>query len=76
MLSSLRERWQRWRVRRRRHKLVMAYAKVGRHRYGLGPGFSPTLFAYDTLAREGLADVTEDGLDWHWPEDTPETVDV
>lgn len=56
------------RVRRRRHKLVMAYAKVGRVRYGLGPGFSPLLYAYDRLYREGLATPTEDGLEWHWPE--------
>ena len=56
------------RVRRRRHKLVMAYAKVGRVRYGLGPGLSPLLYAYDRLAREGLATPTEDGLEWHWPE--------
>lgn len=69
MLSHLRERYQQWCVRRRRHKLVMAYAKVGRRRHGLGPGFSPLLYAYDTLDREGLADVTENGLDWHWPEE-------
>lgn len=56
------------RVRRRRHKLVMVYAKEARVRHGLGPGLSPLLYAYDRLYREGLATPTEDGLEWHWPE--------
>ena len=56
------------RVCRRRHKLVMAYARESRIRYGLGPGLSPLLYAYDRLYREGLATPTEDGLEWHWLE--------
>jgi hypothetical protein len=59
---------QELRVRRRRHKLVMVYAKEARVRHGLGPGISPLLYAYDRLYREGLATPTEDGLEWHWPE--------
>lgn len=61
---------QELRVRYRRHKLVMAYAKVGKVRYGLGPGFSPLLYAYGRLDDEDLATLTEDGLEWHWPETT------
>jgi len=63
---------QELRVRRRRHKLVMAYAKEGRIRYGLGPGFTPTMYAYGRLEDEGLATLTGDGLEWHWPEDDVE----
>lgn len=53
-----------------------AYAKVGKARYGLGPGFSPTLFAYGRLTGEGLATIveTEDGAElvWHWPDEGKE----
>ncbi len=56
------------RVRYRRHRLVMAYAKVGRVQYDLGPGFSPLMYAYGRLDEEGLATLTENGLEWHWPE--------
>ncbi|WP_042662538.1 hypothetical protein [Haloferax sp. ATB1] len=59
-----------FRIRRRRHKLVMVYAKEARVRHGLGPGVSPILYAYDRLYREGLTTPTEDGLEWHWPETT------
>jgi hypothetical protein len=52
----------------------MAYAKVGRYRYGLGPGLSPLLYAYDQLTNDGLMFVVEaDGeetLVWRWPEGT------
>ncbi|QLH82430.1 hypothetical protein [Halosimplex pelagicum] len=52
----------------------MAYAKVGRYRHDLGPGFSPLLYAYDQLTSEGLMIVIEtDGgkeLVWRWPEGT------
>jgi len=56
------------RIRRRRRKLLMVYAKEARVRHGLGPGLSPLLYAYDRLYREGLATPTEDRLEWHWPE--------
>ena len=77
MLERLREAYRRWRVRRRRKKLIYAYAKVGRRRYGLGPGFSPLLFAYDRVTNEGLASITTDGdMIWHWPEDAADSVQV
>ena len=74
-MRRLREAYRRWRVRRRRRKLLYAYAKVARIRYGLGPGFSPLMFAYDRVTSEGLADIVEGPeaeeprLDWDWPEE-------
>jgi hypothetical protein len=58
------------RVRRRRRKLVLAYAKVGQHRYGLG-GFSSLLYAYDRVTSEGLAVIVDGEFVWCWPEDEP-----
>lgn len=72
MRSQIRERYRRWCVRRRRRKLLAAYATVGRRRHGLGPGFTPTMYALGQLEHEGLATITEDGLEWHWPEETVE----
>lgn len=75
MRSRLRGWYQRLRVRWRRHRLTMSYAKVGKARYGLGP-LSSLFFAYDRLRDEGLATVDEDGgLEWHWPEDAEGGVD-
>jgi len=69
LLDRLRCRYRSWRVRRRRRRLLSAYAKVGRIRYGLGPGISPIFYAYDRLQDEGLATIEDGELDWHWPED-------
>ena len=74
MLDRLREHYQRWRVTRRRQKLLAAYTKIGRAQHGLGPGLSPTLYAYDRVLDEGLAtieradDEEKAVLVWHWPE--------
>lgn len=58
---------RRLRVRYRRHRLVMAYAKVGQYQHGLG-GVSSLLYAYDRITSEGLA-VTVDGeFVWCWPD--------
>lgn len=77
MIERLRRIYRHWRVRRRRRKLLAAYARVERLRYGLGPGFSPTIHAYSRLIDEGLAVIveTDDGeseLRWLWPEDAPD----
>jgi hypothetical protein len=56
------------RVRRRRHKLVMAYAKVGQYRHGLG-GFSSLLYAYDRITSERLVVLVDGELVWRWPDD-------
>jgi len=53
------------RVRRRRHKLVMVYAKEARVRHGLGPGLSPLLYAYDRRVDDGtlrFRETTADGV--------------
>ena len=72
-LDSVQDWITRRRIERRRRKLVSAYAKVGRVRHGLGPGLSPTMYAYDQLLQEGLMVVVEDGdsrrMVWNWPED-------
>jgi|GEM_PF-3861050 hypothetical protein len=54
-------------VRRRRRKLVLAYAKVGQHRYGLG-GLSSLLYAYDRVTSEGLAVIVDGEFVWRWPD--------
>lgn len=56
------------RVRRRRHKLVMAYAKVGQHRHGLG-SLSSLMYAYDRITSEGLAVIVDGEFVWRWPDD-------
>jgi len=75
MLERIFYRIHRWRVKRRRRKLLSAYAKIGRIRHDLGPGISPTLYAYDRVCSKGLADIVvhSDGevdLVWHWPEES------
>lgn len=83
--DQLRTAWHRvqnWverrRIKRRRRKLVEAYAQVGEARYDLGPGFSPTMFAYDQLLNGGLIVIVEDGetrrMVWNWPEGAEPTV--
>lgn len=70
VVDRLRDQLHQWRVKYRRWRLIHAYAKVGRVRHGLGPGFSPLLYAYDRLTSEGLASITTDAdLIWHWPDD-------
>jgi len=58
------------RVRRRRRKLVLAYAKVGQYRYDLG-GFSSLLYAYDRITSEGLAVIVDGEFVWRWPDGEP-----
>lgn len=62
---------KRLRIRWRRHRLVMAYAKVGQRRHGLG-GLSSVMFAYDRILNEELAVIVENDGDrefvWLWPE--------
>lgn len=71
-IREIGEAWNRWRVKRKRQKLLAAYAKVGRVQHDLGPGFTPTMFAYDRVLDDGLAVIAErDGekeLIWLWPE--------
>lgn len=70
MIETLRERYRQWKVERRRKKLLSAYATVGERRHGIGPGFTPTIFALTRLEDEGLATVNEGGeIEWHWPEE-------
>jgi|AntDeeMetagen192_2_1112575.scaffolds.fasta_scaffold08332_2 hypothetical protein len=68
MFERLWSAYQRWRVRRRRKKILYAYAKIGRIRHGLGPGFTPLLFAYGQVTNEGLAVYADGELVWIWPE--------
>lgn len=72
LLRRLRGAHRRWRIWRRRRKLISAYAKVGRIRHGFGPGFTANIYAYGRLEEDGLATVTEDGLVWHWPAEDEE----
>lgn len=73
MIETLRERYRQWKVERRRSKLLSAYAKVGKRLHGLGPGFTPTIFALTRLEEEGLATIREGGeIEWHWPDEDGE----
>ena len=68
LLASVRDRIRRLAVRYRRHKLLSAYARVARVRHDLGPGFTPVLYAYGQLERDGLATLRDGELVWHWPD--------
>lgn len=70
-VDALRERYRQWRIQRRRWKLLRAYARVARARYGLGPGFTPLIYAYERVLEEGFAEFTSEGFEWRWPEQTP-----
>lgn len=77
--NRIKQTVRRRKIKRRRRKLVAAYAKVGRTRHGLGPGFSPLLYAYDQLMNEGLLVIVEKGdarrIVWNWPdEQDPESI--
>lgn len=69
LVDHLRRAWRRWRINRRRSKLLRAYAKIGRVQHDLGPGLSPTMYAYDRVTSEGLAVLVDGELVWLWPED-------
>lgn len=77
LVAAVRDRYRRWRVGRRRRKLIALYGKEARVRYGLGPGFTQTMYAYERLTDEGLADFErEDGetrLSWNWPDEEVST---
>lgn len=70
MLNWLRTRYRRWRIQRRRRKLLDAYAEVFKRRHGKPVGFTPIMAAWDYAERDGLLTRHEDGcIEWHWPED-------
>lgn len=52
---------------------MQAYAEVGKAKHDLGPGFSPTMYAYDRLFEEGILVTVESGdsrqIMWTWPEE-------
>jgi hypothetical protein len=56
-----------------RHRLLMLYAREARFRHGLGPGVTPLMAAYRRLEEEGLASLSDHGLNWHWPDDDQAT---
>ena len=64
---------KRRKIKRRRRRLVAAYAKVGRAKHDLGPGFSPTMYAYDQLFSDGIlvSVETDTGrqIVWTWPDE-------
>lgn len=71
-LRDLRHRrWDRLRLRRRRYKLTVAYAKVARIKYNRPPGLSPNLIAYDLMLDDRVLLLTDRGMLWNWPEDAP-----
>jgi len=61
-LEELRTRWRRWR-------LLRAYASVFEARTGKSVGFTPLMAAYERAERDGVLEVVDGEVRWHWPED-------
>lgn len=70
--GRLRSAVQRLRVRRRRRKLLNAYARVYELRTGKAVGITPTMAAYDQAVRDGVLSIEGGELVWHWPPDAPD----
>jgi hypothetical protein len=72
VLDRLRTLYRRIRIWRWRRKLLQVYAREARIRYGLGPGISPTMYAYDRALDEGLGVIVEEDGNWEfrwiWPD--------
>lgn len=84
-LAAARDQLARYRLRRRRKRLLYATAKQQKILHDRPAGFSPLLFAYDDLRARGILDFAVDpdadhgDLDpgdveivWHWPPDAPD----
>jgi hypothetical protein len=61
-LEELRTRWRRWR-------LLRAYARVFEVRTGKRVGFTPLMAAYERAERDGVLELVDGEVRWHWPED-------
>lgn len=64
-VQRLRVRWRRWR-------LLRAYSKVFSVRTGKSVGFSPLIAAYSRAEDDGLLELEDGEVVWHWPEDAPD----
>ncbi|RJX43140.1 hypothetical protein DM826_07490 [Halonotius aquaticus] len=73
MIDQLRSRYRRWRIRRRRKKLLRAYSRVFKRRTGKQVGFTPIMAAWSYAERDGLLTQHDDGtMEWHWPSEATE----
>ena len=61
MLRNLRERYRRW---RRRRKLLSAYATIAEVELDKRVGFTPTMRAFELLERDGWAELEDGELHW------------
>jgi hypothetical protein len=58
---KLRERYRRW---RRRRKLYRAYSKIAEVEVDKRVGFTPTMRTYELLERDGWAELEDGELHW------------
>ena len=66
--SSIRDRlvklWTRW----RRWRLLRAYSRVFKARTGKSVGFTPLMEALSKAERDGVLELVDGEVVWHWPE--------
>ena len=67
-MRSLSAWWRDLRVRWRRRRLLRAYSKVHKIRTGC-VSFVPYMCALSELEREGLLELDDGEVRWHWPEE-------
>lgn len=65
LFHRLRTRWRRWR-------LLSAYADVFKAKTGKSVGFTPLLSAYEQAERDGVLELEDGDVVWHWPAETAE----
>jgi hypothetical protein len=61
MFSNLRERYRRW---RRRRKLLSAYTTIAEVELDKSAGFTPVMRTYELLERDGWAELEDGELHW------------
>lgn len=49
-------------------RLLRAYSRVFSARTGKHVGFSPVIAAYQAAERDGVLELDDDNVRWHWPE--------
>lgn len=72
----LRESFRRLRVRWRRWRLLRAYSQVFKVRTGKRVGFTPLMAAYERGEEDGVLELQDGEVIWHWPEEEEPAADA